>query len=187
MTSLSSLSKALFCTAAAAVLAIAGALVHAALVLDMPWWHVALALPAAAAAAAAIYYLRAAKKSIRSLSEVCASAAAGDLEARIVFPEEEGSVGALQRAVNHLLDVTDAFVRESSAAMEYVGRGKYFRKVLARGLPGAFRNSAEVINTAVETMDEALKAASERIGRKDLDVLVVPHALLTLPIVGGRK
>jgi len=41
--------------------------------------------------------------------------------------------------------------------------------------------------TAVETMDEALQAASERIGRKDLDVLVVPHALLTLPIVGGRK
>ena len=40
---------------------------------------------------------------------------------------------------------------------------------------------------AAATMDEALQMASERIGRKDLEVLVVPHALLTLPIVGGRE
>jgi nickel-dependent lactate racemase len=32
-------------------------------------------------------------------------------------------------------------------------------------------------------MDEAFKIAVEKIGRADLDVLVVPHALLTLPIV----
>ncbi len=32
-------------------------------------------------------------------------------------------------------------------------------------------------------MDEAFQMAAEKIGRADLDVLVVPHALLTLPIV----
>ena len=32
-------------------------------------------------------------------------------------------------------------------------------------------------------MDEAFRIATEKIGRTDLDVLVVPHALLTLPIV----
>lgn len=153
MTSLSSLSKALLCAAAAAALAVAAAVLHAALVPGTPWWHVALALPAAAAAAAAIWYLLAARKSIRAIADVCTSAARGDLEARIVFADEHGPIGTLQRAVNHFLDIADVFVRESSAAMEYVGRGKYFRKVLARGLPGAFRNSAEVINAAVETMD----------------------------------
>jgi len=34
------------------------------------------------------------------------------------------------------------------------------------------------------TMDQAFKIAEEKAGRRDLDVLVVPHALLTLPIVG---
>ncbi|MFH1124281.1 MAG: hypothetical protein V1758_11550, partial [Pseudomonadota bacterium] len=40
---------------------------------------------------------------------------------------------------------------------------------------------------AAATMDEAFQIASDRLGREDLDVLIVPHALLTLPIVGGRK
>jgi len=33
------------------------------------------------------------------------------------------------------------------------------------------------------TMDEAFDIAAQKIGRTDLDVLIVPHALLTLPIV----
>jgi nickel-dependent lactate racemase len=32
-------------------------------------------------------------------------------------------------------------------------------------------------------MDEAFRIAAEKIGRTDLDLLIVPHALLTLPIV----
>ena len=32
-------------------------------------------------------------------------------------------------------------------------------------------------------MDEAFRLATEKIGRQDLDVLIVPHALLTLPII----
>ncbi|RTL28011.1 MAG: methyl-accepting chemotaxis protein, partial [Rhodocyclaceae bacterium] len=42
--------------------------------------------------------------------------------------------------------IADAFVREASASMDYASRGKYFRKILARGLPGSFRHSATVIN-----------------------------------------
>jgi nickel-dependent lactate racemase len=37
------------------------------------------------------------------------------------------------------------------------------------------------------TMDQAFAIAKEKVGQKDLDVLVVPHALLTLPIVGDQK
>jgi hypothetical protein len=32
-------------------------------------------------------------------------------------------------------------------------------------------------------MEEAFQIAVQKMGRADLDVLVVPHALLTLPIV----
>jgi len=35
----------------------------------------------------------------------------------------------------------------------------------------------------VSDMDEAFHLAAKMIGREDLDVLIVPHAMLTLPIV----
>jgi nickel-dependent lactate racemase len=41
--------------------------------------------------------------------------------------------------------------------------------------------------TPARDMDEALNMAVDKMGRKDLDVLVVPHALLTLPIVTKTK
>ena len=36
------------------------------------------------------------------------------------------------------------------------------------------------------TMDEAFRIAAEKIGRDELEVLVVPHALLTLPVVAHQ-
>jgi hypothetical protein len=33
------------------------------------------------------------------------------------------------------------------------------------------------------SMAEAFQIAADKLGRSDLDVLIVPHALLTLPIV----
>jgi hypothetical protein len=39
--------------------------------------------------------------------------------------------------------------------------------------------------TPVATMDEALALATRELGA-DLDVLIVPHALLTLPVVVGQ-
>jgi len=39
--------------------------------------------------------------------------------------------------------------------------------------------------TPAETMEEALALAARELGN-DLDVLIVPHALLTLPVVGGK-
>jgi nickel-dependent lactate racemase len=39
----------------------------------------------------------------------------------------------------------------------------------------------------VQSMDEALKLAQKKCGRDDLDVLIVPHALLTLPIVSNAS
>ena len=37
--------------------------------------------------------------------------------------------------------------------------------------------------TSASTMEEAFELAAHYLGRKDLDVLVVPHAMLTLPVV----
>ena len=42
----------------------------------------------------------------------------------------------------------------------------------------------QVHMTPAADMDEAFRIAAQRIGRDNLDVLIVPHALLTLPIIG---
>jgi nickel-dependent lactate racemase len=46
--------------------------------------------------------------------------------------------------------------------------------------PGLVR---EVHMTPAETMAAAFHMAAEKMGRKNLDVLIVPHALLSLPVV----
>ena len=38
-----------------------------------------------------------------------------------------------------------------------------------------------------EHMDQAFHMATKKTGRDDLDVLIVPHALMTLPIVTRKK
>ena len=65
---------------------------------------------------------------------------------------EPGRLGTIQKSVNDMLDITDAFVREASASMEYASRGKHFRKILVRGLPGSFRRSAATINSGTDSL-----------------------------------
>jgi len=89
---------------------------------------------------------------IDEVAEVCRKAAHGDLEARILSERQAGRIGTLQKSVNDMLDIADAFVREASASMDYASRGKYFRKILARGLPGSFRRSALVINSGTDSL-----------------------------------
>ena len=90
---------------------------------------------------------------IAKAADVCEHAAAGDLEHRVLHvPTAEGDVARLLRSLNHLLDMTDAFVRESRATLNYAARGKFFRKVILRGMHGSFRHASNAINEGTEEM-----------------------------------
>lgn len=89
---------------------------------------------------------------VQHLIEVCERAAQGDFEARVVGLDGDRDHQRLGLAINRLLDVADAYVRESSAAMDSCGHGRYHRPILLRGLAGAFRKGASVINNAGVTM-----------------------------------
>ena len=95
---------------------------------------------------------------IRSATEVCTAAARGDLEHRVLEIDAEGDLGELLHALNHVLDMTDAFVRESGAALAHAAEDKYFRRVLEHGLLGSFRRTSATINRASAAM-EAKNAA----------------------------
>jgi methyl-accepting chemotaxis protein len=92
---------------------------------------------------------------VRRVTETCEAAARGDLEARAMPVDGSGAVpelAALQHGVNRALDVSDAFVRESRAALTAAAEGRYHREVLLTGLQGAYRQAATDINTARDAM-----------------------------------
>ena len=112
------------------------------------------------------------------IAGVCKRAAAGDLEARL--PEIGDSPGAneCRAAVNALLDMSDAFVREAGAASAAAAEGRFHRRILTRGLRGAFRDSAEQISASIAAMsssaDRLAQADAARIALAD----ELEHAVL---------
>ncbi len=102
---------------------------------------------------------------VREATEVCIAAARGDLEQRILRIDADPEMAQMLHAINHLLDMADAFVREASAALEYASQGRYFRHVLPNGLCGSFERAANSINAATKLMGEnavAVREAEER-------------------------
>ncbi|MBK7402143.1 MAG: methyl-accepting chemotaxis protein [Myxococcales bacterium] len=89
---------------------------------------------------------------LKSVAEVCRRVANGDLEARVVPSPKEPELAEVANAVNFVLDRTDAFVREATASLDHVSHDVFFRRVITRGMPGAFRRAAQVINAATERM-----------------------------------
>jgi methyl-accepting chemotaxis protein len=158
MTNSSSLSKANVATWAAVALLAAGTASRVLIGADSPSWDLAAFAAALGLLAASAFWLQRVAGAVRATADVCARAAAGDLEARVHDVAAGGDFARLQLAVNDMLDIVDAFVREAGASMDYVSHGKYFRKLLTRGLPGAYSNGAAVINGATESMERKVRA-----------------------------
>jgi len=89
---------------------------------------------------------------VERVVQVTSDAANGNLEMRILHSGTAGPLHTIAIAVNHLLDMTDAFLREAGAALEYASQGKYFRRVILRGMRGTFRGKSQLINQATETI-----------------------------------
>lgn len=106
-------------------------------------------------------------RGLHELALVCEAAANGDLERRMLGGPHDGSFGRCVDAINHLLDITDAYVRESSASLDSAAKGRFFRRVILRGLPGSFRSGARLINQATEEMKVNALALSEARSRQD--------------------
>ncbi len=106
------------------------------------------------------------RKWVPLMLDVCKRAAEGDLEARVIGCNTGGEVESLAHGINDMLDLTDAFVREAGASLEYAAKGKFFRRVLLRGMKGTFKNGARLINGATDQMahqaQQLASAAEER-------------------------
>ncbi len=99
---------------------------------------------------------------LRCMAEVCSRAATGDLEARIIGINDDGILGEVQHAINHILDMTDAFVRESRAALQHASEEKFYRRVMLKGFHGSYVHAATAINAATNSMKTEFDTRAKR-------------------------
>jgi methyl-accepting chemotaxis protein len=92
---------------------------------------------------------------LEAFTLTCRQVAAGDLEARVPLISEDPAVVVARDTVNHLLDVMDAYIRESVASLASAHEGRFHRVFLERGLSGAFAGGARKINEARADMQAA--------------------------------
>ncbi|MET0419149.1 MAG: hypothetical protein ABW022_24305, partial [Actinoplanes sp.] len=100
-------------------------------------------------------------EALRLIAEVCTRAAAGDLESRLPSLGDSGPAAEARNALNHLLDMSDAFVREAGAASLAAAEGRFHRRILTSGLQGAFRTAAEEISASIEAMSQSAARLDE--------------------------
>ena len=105
------------------------------------------------------------KTAVRKAADVCEAVAAGDFEARILNITEGGDAGRMLHAINRLIDRSDAYMRESKAALEYVSQNKYFRRISEEGMVGAFGEASQTFNIAMDSMHQRTNQFGEIIVR----------------------
>lgn len=98
------------------------------------------------------------RQAVSTLADAFARVAGGSLEERVAPLPGPAELTALRQDVNRSLDLMDAFVRESGATLTAASEGRYHRQFLVSGMPGTFRDSAQRINTARESMRQAAVA-----------------------------
>ena len=79
----------------------------------------------------------------------CEKLAKGDLEQRLFYPlERSGSIEQVRLAINHFVDMADAFLREAKYSTDSICRNHFYRRIVTLGMHGAFVQTSEIINKA---------------------------------------
>jgi len=100
-------------------------------------------------------------KAISMFVKVCEAVAEGDFEKRITKMPKNSELQLLAKAINRLIDRTDAYVRETTASLEYVSENKYYRRINKKGMMGAFGVASDVINSATQSIEDRVTSFNE--------------------------
>lgn len=93
-------------------------------------------------------------KSLSKAKNCLTLGVAGDLNSRILHIGSYNELGLVQLRINQLLDILEAFLKESEASMEADSRRAYFRKIITTGMPGIFGKAAQGISRVMDIMHE---------------------------------
>ncbi|HYD29335.1 MAG TPA: methyl-accepting chemotaxis protein [Azospirillaceae bacterium] len=159
----SSLFKATLAATGAAVLV--AAMTAQSLAAGGSWLMAGVGIAALVLLGLAVVWLTRVRRLVGEAVGVCREIVRGNFEARLIHVREKGELGTLFHAIDDMIDRTDAFVREATASMSYVAGGKYYRRIVERGMLGAFLLSSQTINSATDAMAQRLKGFASVTGR----------------------
>ena len=100
-------------------------------------------------------YIRTAQKTVHEVGEVLEKAYGGDLESRITNITDKGEFYTLSWRANDLLDQLETFMREIRAGVDEASNNRFHRKVIAKGLKGAFNYNSGLVNIGIDSMHES--------------------------------
>ena len=92
------------------------------------------------------------RRGLGAATEVCSQIGWGNFEVRAKDYTEAGEVRELMTSMNHMIDRTDAFLREAAASMTAIENNRYYRRIQPGGLNGSYLQNAEIMNMAIETI-----------------------------------
>ncbi len=119
------------------------------------------------------YYLVKASKVVQQATEVCFAVARGDFEVRVIGITEKGDLGRYLLSLNAMIDRCDAYLRESTAAMQAVRANKYFRFIREEGMNGALLTGAKIINEAMEAIRDRVGAFNSETGKFETSISAI--------------
>jgi methyl-accepting chemotaxis protein len=98
-------------------------------------------------------HIRHAQSTVRSVGVVLRNAVDGVLESRITHITDKGEFATLSWNTNDLLDQLETFMREINAGVTKASNEKFYRRVLCRGLRGAFNYNCSLVNKGIDAME----------------------------------
>lgn len=98
------------------------------------------------------------RRGLGAATEVCNQIGWGNFEVRAKDYTEAGEVRELMTSMNHMIDRTDAFLREAAASMTAIENNRYYRRIQPGGLNGSYLQNAEIMNMAIETIKSRVGA-----------------------------
>jgi len=112
----------------------------------------ALGLVVALLALAQIFWMRKVLRQVAKALTALSQAAEGHLSVRVLNINGSGTLSAMLRSLNRLLDQTEAFAKEANDAMKAGAEGRYYRHIIVKGLRGEFAQYAVRVNQALDVM-----------------------------------
>jgi methyl-accepting chemotaxis protein len=141
----------------AAIVALAVTLMTA-LTTGASWLVVVPVVLALGGAILVMWGLRGTVTAMNQCRQMLDNAARGNLEDRFLLINGHDALAELARAINHFMDSSDAFVRESEASLSVVAQNRFYRRIVERGMNGTFKAAATTINTMTRNLQTEIQS-----------------------------
>ena len=157
MMNLSSLSKLKYATITSTIFIVLSA-IGSIIIFQFNLMFILSYIPLLAIISYAFRHLIIVEKSISESNLILKGAVNGYFERREIFTNGGGQLEEMSLNINNFMDQIEYFMREVKVSITKASNNEYYRIVDANGLNAHLLNSANMINSAISSMEQEYKA-----------------------------